>query len=96
MKKIFRIIVAVPCWVFLQSIGTFAFTLFLMFPILGLISGVGYLISYLGTGNKRHLDESFCSFEMLITLFGGTLTTYSWIQTGDFDMDNYGMTHLEK
>jgi uncharacterized membrane protein len=96
MKKMFRIITAIPCWLFLQSIGTLAFTLFGIIPLVGLIAGIGNIIAYLGTGYKEYLEESKDCFEMLISILGGTLVCYSWIQTGNFDIENIGLTHLQK
>lgn len=95
MRKLFRVVIAIPCWLFLQSIGTMAFTMFLIIPFIGFFAGLGNLIAFLGTGNRYYLHESIGCFAMLITLFGGTLVCYSWIKTGDFDLDNLGMTHLE-
>lgn len=96
IRKLFRILIGIPCWIFLQSIGTIAFTLFGLAVIIGLAAGMGNLVAYIGTGDKEYLSESRACFEMLITIIGGTLVTYSWIQTGSFDMENLGLTHLEK
>ncbi len=96
MRKLFRIIVAIPCWLFLQSIGTLAFTLMGIGVIL-LPASIGLYILYLGTGNKDKLEEANDTLLMFLSVvFAGSLTTWSWIQTGDFDIENFGMTHLEK
>lgn len=76
-RLIFRIITGIPAWLFLQSAGTLAFTLFGIFPLIGFVTGVGNFIMFLGTGNREFYYESLECFEMLITIFGGTLTTYS-------------------
>lgn len=97
MRKLFRILIAIPCWLFLQSVGILMFTIFGIVLFLGIGAGVAYMVSYLGTGNKNDLSESVEAFSMaFLSLFGGTLVTWSWIQTGDFDMDNLGLTHLQK
>jgi len=95
-RKLFRTIVAIPCFIVFQSIGTLAFTLLGLIPVVGILGGIGNYIKYLGTGNKEYLEDSKFDFSMLVTLFGGSLVCYSWIQTGDFDFDNIGLTHLDK
>jgi len=95
LRLIFRIIVAVPIWLFLQSLGTLAFTMFGIIPFLGLGSGLVYMVLYIGTGYKQYLSESLECFLMIVSIFGGSLVTWSWIKTGDFDLDNFGMTHIQ-
>ena len=96
LRLIFRIIVAIPSLLFLQTIGTLAFTFGGILPIFGLFFGIEYYIRYLGTGKKSYLENSIESFSAVLTIFGGLAVTWSWIKTGDFDFDNYGMTHIQK
>tara|TARA_R110002020_G_scaffold148076_3_gene323902 strand:- start:710 stop:1012 length:303 start_codon:yes stop_codon:yes gene_type:complete len=96
MRILFRIIISIPIWLFLQGPGTLAFTMFFIIPLLCLWESIYRIIMYLGTGKKEHLDEFKFAISGLLTIFGGTLCCYSWIKTGDFDIDNFGTTHLEK